>query len=46
MYTFSGGRVGVANRRFNNLPHQYELSFDVGATIAQANDDEKISQQK
>lgn len=37
VYSFSGGRVQVANKRFNNLNHSYELTFDVDAKITAVN---------
>eukprot|EP01070_Trichotokara_eunicae_P003545 Trichotokara_eunicae@DN3441_c0_g1_i5.p1 len=33
VYSFSKGRINVANPKFNPLPHQYELSFEANAEI-------------
>ncbi|XP_053992306.1 uncharacterized protein LOC128883702 isoform X2 [Hylaeus volcanicus] len=38
VYTFSSGRVQLANKRFNNLSHAYEITFDVDAKIAKADE--------
>jgi len=41
-FTFSGGRVKVANRQYNNCNHRYELTFDSGAVVEMAKDDASI----
>jgi replication factor A1 len=35
VYTFHRGQVKVANKRYNQLKHQYELNFNADAVIAE-----------
>lgn len=41
-YTFSGGSVRIANRQFNTCNHRYEIVFDKGAVVEDAEDDAQI----
>ncbi|AFZ79330.1 hypothetical protein BEWA_021780 [Theileria equi strain WA] len=38
VYTFSKGSVNLANKKFNNTPHNYELTFNIDSQIEQADD--------
>jgi len=43
VYTFANGSVKVANRRYNNLNHQYEIAFsEINADIKPCEDDTAI----
>lgn len=42
VYTLGRGRVSVANKKFNNLSHNYELIFDTDAEIHEVADDSDI----
>mmetsp|Transcript_28349 Transcript_28349/g.68084 ORF Transcript_28349/g.68084 Transcript_28349/m.68084 type:complete len:459 (+) Transcript_28349:74-1450(+) len=39
VFTFSRGTVRVSNKRYCNLPHDYELRFEADADIAPCDDD-------
>lgn len=41
-FTFTKGNVKVANRQYNSCNHRYELTFDQGAVICPAEDDNDI----
>lgn len=43
VYSFSGGRIKVANKKFSNLNSEYEITFDQNTQIAAINDDHRIS---
>ena len=45
-YTLSKGSVKVANRQYNKCDHQYELTFDKGAIVAEVVDDGAIEVHK
>ena len=42
VYTFSGGRLKVANMQYNNCKSAYEITFDQNSEIHVANDDGNI----
>eukprot|EP00752_Nemacystus_decipiens_P010206 g9095.t2 len=42
VYSFSGGRVKVANKRYTSLNSEYEINFDSNATIMLIQDDNRI----
>jgi len=46
VFTFSKGNIKVADKRFNNLPHPYEITFFSDAVITPAADDVSIQKQK
>eukprot|EP01001_Neometanema_parovale_P004378 NODE_1614_length_1662_cov_37.966862_g1535_i0.p1 GENE.NODE_1614_length_1662_cov_37.966862_g1535_i0~~NODE_1614_length_1662_cov_37.966862_g1535_i0.p1 ORF type:complete len:437 (+),score=111.47 NODE_1614_length_1662_cov_37.966862_g1535_i0:75-1385(+) len=46
VYIFTKGTVKNANKRFSNLPNDYELSFDQNSEITPAGDDNTIVRQK
>lgn len=41
-FTFSRGTVKIANKRYNNTNHRYELTFDKDAVVEASQDDAKI----
>lgn len=43
VYTFSGGKVKLADKRFTSVKHEYELQFDDKATIMPTDDDRRIA---
>ncbi|CAN0355303.1 unnamed protein product [Pylaiella littoralis] len=43
VYSFSGGRIKVANKRYSSLNSEYEITFDSSCQINQINDDSRIS---
>eukprot|EP00917_Polyrhabdina_sp_WS-2016_P021990 GHVP01047633.1.p1 GENE.GHVP01047633.1~~GHVP01047633.1.p1 ORF type:complete len:483 (+),score=89.19 GHVP01047633.1:45-1493(+) len=44
VYEFKNGKVAVANKRYNNLPHLYELTFDSqDASISEVSDNDIVS---
>lgn len=43
VYTFSGGKVKVANKRFSSLNAEYEITFDHNTQIIPVGDDSRIS---
>lgn len=45
IYTFSGGRMKVANPQYNSCKSQYEITFDANAEIHLQNDDGEIQAQ-
>lgn len=45
VYTFTGGRLKVANMQYNTCKSQYEITFDQNAEIHLANDDGAIEKQ-
>ena len=42
MYTFSGGRLKVGDRKYNALKNEYELTFDANSEIQHCPDDSDI----
>lgn len=42
VYSFSGGRVKVANKKYSSLNAEYEINFDSNSTIILINDDNRI----
>jgi len=45
VYTFSGGRLKVANQQWNTCKSNFEISFDDKAAISKANDEGNIKSQ-
>jgi len=45
VYTFSGGRLKVANMQYNTCKSNFEITFDQNAEIHLANDDGNIQKQ-
>ncbi|KAK2196691.1 bifunctional Replication factor A [Babesia duncani] len=45
VYTFSKGNVVVSNKKFNTLPHHYEINFNQDSVIEPAEDMGEISSQ-
>eukprot|EP00914_Ancora_sagittata_P017553 GHVO01034557.1.p1 GENE.GHVO01034557.1~~GHVO01034557.1.p1 ORF type:complete len:490 (-),score=79.35 GHVO01034557.1:147-1616(-) len=43
VYKFGKGRVNVANKKYNNLQHYYELTFDSNSEISEAAEDEAVN---
>ncbi|CAM9450721.1 unnamed protein product [Scytosiphon promiscuus] len=43
VYTFSGGKVKVANKKFSSLNSEYEITFDHNTQIVPVGDDSRIS---
>jgi replication factor A1 len=43
VYTFSGGKVKLANKSFSQVAHDYELTFDNNSEVVQCQDDGGIS---
>lgn len=43
VYSFSGGRIKVANKKYSNLNSEYEITFDQNTQIIAINDDHRIS---
>eukprot|EP00916_Digyalum_oweni_P013725 GHVL01022526.1.p1 GENE.GHVL01022526.1~~GHVL01022526.1.p1 ORF type:complete len:433 (+),score=61.43 GHVL01022526.1:22-1320(+) len=46
VYKFSGGTTKVADKRYNNTNHPYEVTFDRHATVVPCDDDPTISTAK
>lgn len=42
VYSFTGGRVKVANKKFSSLNAEYEITFDSNCQIIFINDDNRI----
>jgi len=45
VYTFSGGRLKIANKRFTSIPNDYEITFNTDSTILPAGEDTTIKVQ-
>jgi replication factor A1 len=43
VYTFSGGKVKLANKAFSQVAHDYEIAFDQNSEVIQCQDDGGIS---
>ncbi|CAM9432177.1 unnamed protein product, partial [Hapterophycus canaliculatus] len=43
VYTFSGGKVKVANKKYSSLNSEYEITFDHSTQIVPVGDDSRIS---
>jgi len=42
VYFFSKGKLKMSNKRFTNLKHEYEITFDKNAVIEECQDDSSI----
>ena len=42
VYTFSGGRLKVAQRQFSSIRNEYEITFDANSEIVPVEDDHSI----
>lgn len=45
VFTFSGGRLKIANKRFTSIPNDYEITFNPESTILPAGEDNDIKVQ-
>jgi len=45
VYTFSGGRLKIANKRFTSIPNDYEITFNPDSIILPAGEDSDIKVQ-
>jgi replication factor A1 len=46
VYVVKGGRIKPANKRFNTLNNDYEITFDESTTVTESQDSSKVPQQK
>eukprot|EP00808_Paulinella_micropora_P019634 g74900.t1 len=46
VYILSKGNLKLANKRFNTLPNEYEITFNADAEVQYVDDDRSIDQQK
>eukprot|EP00730_Choanoeca_flexa_P015695 TRINITY_DN7264_c0_g1_i2.p1 TRINITY_DN7264_c0_g1~~TRINITY_DN7264_c0_g1_i2.p1 ORF type:complete len:630 (+),score=196.44 TRINITY_DN7264_c0_g1_i2:74-1891(+) len=46
VYVIKGGRIKAANKRFNNLNNDYEITFDESTTVTEAQGETNLPQQK
>ena len=42
MYTFAGGEVKIANKKFTSIKNDYCLTFDQNTVIKKCDDDKAI----
>ncbi|CAM9551130.1 unnamed protein product [Chrysoparadoxa australica] len=42
VYTFSGGKIKIANKQFSNISCDYEITFDTNSEILAVADDQEI----
>jgi replication factor A1 len=45
VYTFSGGQIKMANKRFTSIPNDYCITFDNHTDIQECSDDTMIKQE-
>lgn len=43
MYTFSKGTVNLSNKKFNTLPHKYEITFNMDSLIKPSDEVNEIN---